>query len=192
MSKTIVSRILDDARKNANSTLEEGNAKARELLAETEREIAEYRQKNVAETFALRDDIVKRRISVANLEVKKVLLRAKKEILDRTFKEALDQILALPRPKYLELIEGMLSCAEDGDVVYVAERDARTITKKFVEELGKKRKIRLTRASVYVPISGGVVIASGNMEKNLSFDVELQALREEIEAEVAEKLFGER
>lgn len=119
-------------------------------------------------------------------------MRAKKEILDRTFKEALDQILALPRPKYLELIEGMLSCAEDGDVVYVAERDARTITKKFVEELGKKRKIRLTRASEYVPISGGVVIASGNMEKNLSFDVELQALREEIEADVAEKLFGER
>ncbi len=185
----ISEKIIADARVIANSTAEEGNIKAQEIIDGANNDIAIYREKNMRETFALRDEIVARRISVANLEAKKIMLGARRDVLNSAFDGATELILG-DDETYLALIERMLSYADDGDVVCISERDKDRITENFISAIAAKRGIELTLGGDYADIKGGVVLRGKNYDKNLSVDVEMQFLREEIEHVVAEELFG--
>lgn len=185
----ISEKIIADARVIANSTAEEGNIKAQEIIDGANNDIAIYREKNMRETFALRDEIVARRISVANLEAKKIMLGARRDVLNSAFDGATERILG-DDETYLALIERMLSYADDGDVVCISERDKDRITENFISAIAAKRGIKLTLGGDYADIKGGVVLRGKNYDKNLSVDVEMQFLREEIEHVVAEELFG--
>ncbi len=185
----ISEKIIADARVIANSTAEEGNIKAQEIIDGANNDIAIYREKNMRETFALRDEIVARRISVANLEAKKIMLGARRDVLNSAFDGATERILG-DDETYLALIERMLSYADDGDVVCISERDKDRITENFISAIAAKRGIKLTLGGDYADIKGGVLLRGKNYDKNLSVDVEMQFLREEIEHVVAEELFG--
>ncbi len=185
----ISEKIIADARVIANSTAEEGNIKAQEIIDGANNDIAIYREKNMRETFALRDEIVARRISVANLEAKKIMLGARRDVLNSAFDGATERILG-DDETYLALIERMLSYADDGDVVCISERDKDRITENFISAIAAKRGIELTLGGDYADIKGGVLLRGKNYDKNLSVDVEMQFLREEIEHVVAEELFG--
>ncbi len=185
----ISEKIIADARVIANSTAEEGNIKAQAIIDGANNDIAIYREKNMRETFALRDEIVARRISVANLEAKKIMLGARRDVLNSAFDGATERILG-DDETYLALIERMLSYADDGDVVCISERDKDRITENFISAIAAKRGIELTLGGDYADIKGGVLLRGKNYDKNLSVDVEMQFLREEIEHVVAEELFG--
>jgi len=189
MSEAIIAKILEDARISVNTALSEGGKAAAETIAEAQNEVSILFQKSMDDTAALREEIIRRRISVANLEVRKLMLAAKKRVLDRIFAEAAKNIEALPKEQYLALITGMLSAAEDGDVVKICARDKDTVTKEFVESYAKAKGIRLTLSASYEDIQGGVILCAGGVEKNLSLEVEMAALRERLESEVAARLF---
>lgn len=191
MSEAITSKIIEDAKLIAASTLEEGRAKAGEILADAKNQADIYIQKNRSEIAELKKEVLRRRISVANLEAKKLGLRAKKEILDSVFTRASEKILKLDKGGYLKIIEGMLAEAQDGDTVIIPEKDKKIITKAFIEGYAKKRGIKLTLSDSYADIKGGIILSSGSVDKNLSLEVEMGALREELESEVAQKLFGD-
>jgi V/A-type H+-transporting ATPase subunit E len=190
MSEAIVAKILEDARASVNTALSEGGKAAAKTIADAQNEASILLQKSMEDTAALREEIIRRRISVANLEVRKLMLAAKKRVLDRIFAEAAEKIASLPKDRYLALIRGMLNQAEDGDEVRICERDAGLITKEFIDGCAKARGIRLTLSSSYADIRGGILLSAGGMEKNLSLEVEMAELRERLEPEVAARLFG--
>ncbi len=191
MSEAIISKIMEDAHKIVNSTLEEGNKKASEIIALANNDASIYLQDNMKASVIERQEILKRRISVANLEVKKLMLSAKKEVLDTAFDMAKKTILALPKEEYKVIIAGMLKSASDKDVVYVSERDSSIITANFITTQGKALGIKLKRAKEFADIEGGIILSDGAMDKNLSIEVELASLREELESQIAKDLFGE-
>lgn len=192
MAEAIINRILEDARQIVNSTLEEGNKKASEIIASAKNDAAIYREKKHAETVTLREEIIRRKISVANLEVKKTVLAAKQEVLEKTYANAKEKILNLPASDYLAIIKNMISQnAESGDTVFISQNDKKRITKKFVSETAKELGLTLKLSSEYADISGGIILSGGAADKNLSLDVEFRALREETESNVAFALFGE-
>lgn len=191
MSETIVEKIRSDAGVIAASTLEEGGKKASEILDSAKNDVRIYKEKILAETSALRDEIVRRRISVANSEVKKLVLAAKKEKLDEVYASVLDKLTTLPKDKYLAIITAMLSYAEDGDKVVICKRDSAVITPEFIASVSKKRNIKLTLADTYADICGGIILSGEYLDKNLSFETEMSLLREDTESTVAKELFGE-
>lgn len=192
MENKIAARIVSDAVRMSNSTREEGSRKAQEILERARNDVRIFREQNLRETEILRREILERKESVARLEVKKLALQAKQRVLDAAFERAMDSVRALPKDKYLAIVEGMLSNAEDGDVVKIAECDAKTVTAAFVKKTAEKYGVKLTLSKEYADICGGVILTNGSYDKNFSLETEFDSLREEIEPAIAAEIFGER
>lgn len=188
--EAIIAKIISDAQRKANSTLEEGNKRALEIISVAQNDARIYKDKNMAESYAERDEIVRRKITVANLEVKKNILMVKKTILDKAFDEALVEIKK-DKVGYLGLISRMLKFAEDGEVVTIAESDKEVVTKEWVVTTAGSYCKKVSVNDTYGSFCGGIIISGGGSDKNLTLEVELSTVRDEYEPQIADVLFGE-
>lgn len=186
----IIRKIKEDAIIKANSTLEEGAARAKTTIDNAVRDADVYKRDNMAESYVERDEIIKRKTTVASLEVKKLVLQAKKQVVDKAFDEAA-KLIKSDEKAYKNLIERMLSFVEDGDEIVLSEFDEKLVSDEFVEKtvnkLGKKATISEKRGS----FKGGIKLVGKNTDKNLTLEAELAEFRREEESIVAQILFGE-
>lgn len=185
----IIGKILDDAYRDAQSTIAEAKEQAKAIQANAENDAKIFAEKQNASITAETEDLIKRRRTVSELEVKKLILKAKQDLLDACFNKAMQSVRALPKERYLKLIEGMLKEATDGDTVTVSVADKAYITKDFIEAYAKGRKISLSINKDYGDFLGGIILSSKGLDKNLTLEVEIAALRNEMEPEINRLLF---
>lgn len=187
----IIDKILSDAKHDAGEMLSEALKKAEALVAAKQAEVdAEY-DISVEEARKAGEEVVRRRLTVADLEVKKLLLSAKKQAVDEAFEESLKKLLALPKEEYAALVESMIaSAADDGDVVVISENDKNVLTKAFFDKISAKIGKKLTLSDTFGNFRGGVMLLGKGVDKNLTFESELALLRDEVEPEVAKIMFS--
>lgn len=187
----IIDKILSDATHDAGEMLSEALKKAESLVAAKQAEAdAEY-DISVEEARKAGEEVVRRRLTVADLEVKKLLLSAKKQAVDEAFEESLKKLLALPKEEYTALVESMIaSAADDGDVVVISENDKNVLTKAFFDKISAKIGKKLTLSDTFGNFRGGVMLLGKGVDKNLTFESELALLRDEVEPEVAKIMFS--
>ncbi len=187
----IIDKILSDAKHDAGEMLSEALKKAEALVAAKQSEAdAEY-DLSVEEARKAGEEVVRRRLTVADLEVKKLLLSAKKQAVDEAFEESLKKLLALPKEEYAALVESMIaSAADDGDVVVISENDKNVLTKAFFDKISAKIGKKLTLSDTFGNFKGGVMLLGKGVDKNLTFESELALLRDEVEPEVAKIMFS--
>ncbi|MFA6867326.1 MAG: V-type ATP synthase subunit E family protein [Clostridia bacterium] len=188
-SEAIVNKIIGDARKVVNSTLEEANASAQDTLDLARNDEKIYLKKNMQESYAERDETVRRRITVANLEVKKIILKSKQDLIDKAFQQAIEEVKADSKV-YKDYIASLLTFAQDGDEVIIAESDKKLITKAFIGEIAKSIDKKISVAKEYGNFCGGIVLSAKGTDKNLSLEVELSSVRDEFEPKIAKIMFG--
>lgn len=186
----IINKIIRDAQKMANSTLEEGVVKAQEIINFAENDSKIYRTKHREESHQEREDILRRRMTVANLEVKKLMLAAKQQVIGSAFDKSVEAIKK-DTLAYQKMLKGMLEYASDGDILTVSKNDKDIFTKKFIDEALTHKKIKITLNEKYGDFKGGIILSSAAADKNFTLEVELSSLRNEIEPEIASMLFGE-
>ena len=190
MSKeAIVQKIISDAEIKANSFIEEQSAKADEIIADAAEKCKNYYYNSRLETDRAADDIAVRAKTVAELDVKKLQLAAKKKVLDGVFEGALKKLASLDNASMKKLLLGMLSEAEDGDTVTVGKRQKDVLTKEDVNEFANRRNVKLTVSDECGEFDG-LVISGGGVDKNLTFEVEIAMLRESLETKIAKEIFG--
>lgn len=187
----IIDKILSDAKHDAGEMLSEALKKAEALVAAKQAEAdAEY-DLSVEEARKAGEEVVRRRLTVADLEVKKLLLSAKKQAVDEAFEESLKKLLALPKEEYAALVESMIaSAADDGDVVVISENDKNVLTKAVFDKISAKIGKKLTLSDTFGNFKGGVMLLGKGVDKNLTFESELALLRDEVEPEVAKIMFS--
>lgn len=187
----IIDKILSDATHDAGEMLSEALKKAEALVAAKQAEAdAEY-DLSVEEARKAGEEVVRRRLTVADLEVKKLLLSAKKQAVDEAFEESLKKLLALPKEEYAALVESMIAfAADDGDVVVISENDKNVLTKAFFDKISAKIGKKLTLSDTFGNFRGGVMLLGKGVDKNLTFESELALLRDEVEPEVAKIMFS--
>lgn len=187
----IIDKILSDATHDAGEMLSEALKKAEALVAAKQSEAdAEY-DLSVEEARKAGEEVVRRRLTVADLEVKKLLLSAKKQAVDEAFEESLKKLLALPKEEYTALVGSMIaSAADDGDVVVISENDKNVLTKAFFDKISAKIGKKLTLSDTFGNFKGGVMLLGKGVDKNLTFESELALLRDEVEPEVAKIMFS--
>lgn len=187
----IIDKILSDATHDAGEMLSEALKKAEALVAAKQAEAdAEY-DLSVEEARKAGEEVVRRRLTVADLEVKKLLLSAKKQAVDEAFEESLKKLLALPKEEYTVLVGSMIaSAADDGDVVVISENDKNVLTKAFFDKISAKIGKKLTLSDTFGNFKGGVMLLGKGVDKNLTFESELALLRDEVEPEVAKIMFS--
>lgn len=188
--EAIIEKIREDARVKANSTLEEGANRAREAIDVANNDARIYKEKNMAESYEERNNILQRKETVANLEVKKLLLQAKKEIIEKAFAEA---VVAIKKDekKYKELICRMISFAEDGDEVVISGKDKDLLSDAFMKDAVAKSGKKIKGFSASDDFIGGIVLKGNGVDKNLTLEDELSLVKSEYEMEIANILFGE-
>ena len=187
----IIDKILSDATHDAGEMLSEALKKAEALVAAKQAEAdAEY-DISVEEARKAGEEVVRRRLTVADLEVKKLLLSAKKQAVDEAFEESLKKLLALPKEEYTVLVGSMIaSAADDGDVVVISENDKNVLTKAVFDKISAKIGKKLTLSDTFGNFKGGVMLLGKGVDKNLTFESELALLRDEVEPEVAKIMFS--
>lgn len=187
----IIDKILSDAKHDAGEMLSEALKKAEALVAAKQSEAdAEY-DLSVEEARKAGEEVVRRRLTVADLEVKKLLLSAKKQAVDEAFGESLKKLLALPKEEYTALVGSMIaSAADDGDVVVISENDKNVLTKAVFDKISAKIGKKLTLFDTFGNFKGGVMLLGKGVDKNLTFESELALLRDEVEPEVAKIMFS--
>ncbi|MDE6302251.1 MAG: hypothetical protein K2M36_01500 [Clostridia bacterium] len=189
MSKeSIVQKILSDAEIRANSFIEEQTAKADEILTEVDKQCEKYRSSFRKETDRMVFDHEARSKSVAELEVRKLMLAAKAKLLDGVFERAAELLKALDGDTQKKLLLGMLGAAEDGDVITLGKAQKDLLSKQDIEEYAKEKGIHLSLSENFGDFDGMVISGKG-VDKNLTFDVEIALLREEVETQIAKELF---
>lgn len=187
----IIDKILSDATHDAGEMLSEALKKAEALVAAKQAEADAQYDLSVEEARKAGEEVVRRRLTVADLEVKKLLLSAKKQAVDEAFEESLKKLLALPKEEYAALVGSMIaSAADDGDVVVISENDKNVLTKAFFDKISAKIGKKLTLSDTFGNFKGGVMLLGKGVEKNLTFESELALLRDEVEPEVANIMFS--
>ncbi|MEG2561051.1 MAG: V-type ATP synthase subunit E family protein [Clostridia bacterium] len=190
-NEKIIEKILADANATADKILTDAQVKVNALTAKTQAECDKIAAQAKKESDAEVGEMLKRRQTVADLDIKKALLSKRKALMNIVSEKAIEKLRALPREKYKAIVTQMIEKnAEDGDIVTIAQTDKDILTADFVASVAKSLGVKLTLNKSYGEFAGGVVLQSKNVDKNLTFEVELNAIRNEVEPQIAEILFS--
>ena len=186
--EAIIEKILAQAEELCAKTLEDAEQKAASVLQRSAEQIES--KKAAAEQKATEDaaEILRRRKSVADLEVRKYQLTVKQQLMDTAFRKAHQSVLEMDDKTYLQLISKLLiKYAENGETLTVGKKDAKRITQDFVDKTVKNKKI--TVSSLQGDFDGGFVLSGNGYDKNLTLKVLLESVRSELEPKIAAVLF---
>lgn len=178
--ETVKEEILNSAKEQANSLIAEARKEANRTAKEAEKKIEGMQQKTDADAKRMMELIKKQELASAELENKKMILEAKKQIIEAAFAEARKKLENLDDKKTEAYIKKLLEKAKnDIEVahVYCNKKDA-----KFLKEF---------RAETAGMIGG---LIAENKEKTIrvdySFETILQGIKENELQNMNKLLFG--
>jgi Archaeal/vacuolar-type H+-ATPase subunit E len=140
----IIEKIISDANAQAEAILADATAYGEKIVgaAQTEAKAAVADAQANAEKSSL--EYIARRMTVCELDIKKIKLAAKKHVIDEVFDRAVEKLKALDGDTYKKVVTGMLKAsAEDGDVITVA-KDEKIINATFLANYQKQTGVKLT------------------------------------------------
>ncbi len=168
----IISQIEQDTQAVCEKIIAEAQAKADKILAEARDQAQSVAAAGKEKTAARVADIKKRGDSAADLEEKRVMLRAKQDIISTMLKKGLDDAKNLPDNEYFALIIQMVekySQPEDG-IICFGRKDKERMPYDLPERVNSAAKGRLTLAVEDADIDAGFILKYGGIEQNCSFD----------------------
>jgi len=179
--ETVKDEIIRDAKNQEESLIGEGRKETVRLMNEAEKKLAEMSQNSAQETKRMAEMIKKQELASAELENKKMLLEAKKELIDQVFNGVQKNFEGLDKKKREEYMNKLLEkCKKDIDVenVYCNKKDL---------DLAKNLNAEPD------DIIGGII--AENKEKTIrvdySFDSMLQNMKENELQSINKILFGD-
>lgn len=187
----IIERILSSARQKAAGIISDAGREREELLSSVADKALKDKKAEVEAAEKEREAVISRKTALAELDTKKLLLKAKQDLIDRVYREAIYRITTMADNIYRDFIGGIvLKYAESADTVQICKKDAGRLNAEWVDSLAKKRGIKLSLSSDFHEGSGGVILKNPKYDKNLTLDTIVKQMRPKTEGIVAEKLFG--
>ena len=187
----IIAQIEADTSKVCDSILNDAQSKADKILSAAEKQadqiIADGKEKTAARVV----DIKNRGDSAADLEEKRVLLRAKREIIATMLREGLRSAKSLPDDAYFDLISGMVEKnSQPGEgLICFGEKDLKRMPADFLSKLNAVSKGSITLSLEPAPIEAGFILKYGGIEQNCSFDAVFAGESENLSDKAGRLLF---
>ncbi len=186
----IIKKIKKDAEKIVKSTLEEAGAKSKEIIAEAYNDASIFGQNYMERSFVQRDEIMLREQGAAKLEINKILLAKKQEMVSTAYEQSL-KLIKQDKKKYAKLLEAMLlSVQEQGKVIFSqADKD---IAESFLQDFNVKHSANFKISKQFGSFQGGLRVEGKAVDIDMTLEAEIALIREDTEPEVAIMIFGER
>ncbi len=178
----VVKDIQEGARAEVSRIKAEGDAKASEIINEAK----ELQKKMLGDSLAKAEEDLKNLhqqvISSANLEVKRITLNRRKELLDKVYNQTIESIKSMPASKDEKLLKHILNKYEaDGSRIYSSKASEDMV----------KRLTSLTYAGS-INYIGGVVLENEDRTVRLDFtyDSILKNVYERSLKQISNLLYG--
>lgn len=183
-------KIEQDAANEAAKLLDEARKQAEVLDADADAAISKNR-KYYDSLYATEAPEVRRRAQIiANLDVKKLHLGAKQELIGRSFNGALALLCKLAGDKYLAFMEKLLDqAASRGDEELLVAADEKHIDQAWLDKYNASRGKKLTISAEKADIKGGFILRRGRISINCSLETLIHWLKDELESDVVKRLF---
>lgn len=180
--ETVVNDIMDVAHAEAAQKKEEADTEAAQIIEDAKEKAKKIKGDRLAETEAKIERLRRQEISSANLEVKRVKLNARKEILDEVYNKAVDSISNLSPSKNEELLKSLIDKYE--------QHGARVYSNKESEEIVKK--LSSLEYAGNIDCIGGIVIenSDGSVRLNYTYDTILKSVYDQSLKQISDILFG--
>ena len=183
--EAIVEEIRRKGDEQARAITEKAKSEADKIIAEANDKKDEILRKGRDEAEREAERLKRQEVSSVNLEMKRMLLNKRKEIIEETYNLVESKVKSMDEAEKKRLISALISKnAEDGSIVYSNKDD---------EALVKEVLPSNIKYGGNVDCIGGVIIESsdGVVRLNLTFDEMLKQLFEQKMGEVSKILFGE-
>jgi V/A-type H+-transporting ATPase subunit E len=195
-AEQVVGKILSEARAEAEKIISEAKSRAAAEQAKLESELAKYNKETEVLAAEAAEDKKERMLAMARMDVRKELGAAKVALVDEVFEKAREKIRNLSDDEYRKLIsELMIKAVETGDEEVIVGKDEKRIDDKFIKQinrqLGSGFRGNLRLSGEKADISGGFILRRNNIQTNVSIEVMVDSMREELESEVVKDLFSE-
>lgn len=191
--ESIVERIRSDGKTEAEAILAAGKRKAEETENGAKAEAERLRRETESDVEKRAAAVAAHFAATARLDVKKIMLAARKKAVENVYAEAKKRLIHLGEEETLTLFNRLLCLyAEEGDAVIFADGFRYTEGVKLLPVFAEKKLKAVSDGAAFagVKIDGGLYLAGKTADKDLSFDALLKADREENESRIAADLFG--
>ncbi len=186
--ESIIARIISDANNRAELINKTAENKRNENIKEATDWANEYKNAQTEILNADCENLISRRITLANLDVKKEILSSKRKVLTATADKVLTNLLNLDKTEYLKLLNSLMSkYAEKGDVVQLPENSP--VTKDDILLLDVVKTLGLKVDDAKGDFIGGVRLIGEICDKDLSFKSYVDFAIEKYQAEMCKELF---
>lgn len=174
----LTDKILVEAKEKAEKIRSEAKEKADKIDAISKGQ-AEDKYKMMVEKGRLEAESLKERLrSNANLKARDNELRTKQEIILKVYEQTIEDLKNLDDEKFVQYVKNNASF-EKGSILVVPKSRLELIKKAFPEV--QPSDDRFTKSG-FIEIQGGI-------EKNYTFDSQLEYIKDEMQGEVAKILF---
>lgn len=186
--EAIIARIIGDAEKKACELIENAQKYATEKKSEAEEWSREY---SAAQSELLEkelQEIVDRKIIVAELDARKNTLKVKQSLIAEARSRALVKLCSMNKADYIKFIGRLLAeNCDEGDTVILSSDGV--INSNDIEKLEIFGIKRLSVSKTRGDFKGGIKLAGKICDKDLSFESIIADKSSRISAELAAELF---
>lgn len=193
----LINKIIRDAENRRDEIMHEAEKESAKLISKSTAAAELEKRKKIAKAKMEAPVRKERIVSSAAMEVRNRRLEVKQKVIERVFDEAAQSLTALPDREYLNFIrKTLVSLDLKGDETLIfAQRDSSRIDDKFIQSIngvlyskGKTANIKIDKS--FGNFMGGFIVQQDGIELNYTFDAVLNSMRDELEQEVADLLFG--
>jgi V/A-type H+-transporting ATPase subunit E len=189
--ETITEKIRKAAGEEAEALIAKAQADRDDILGKASKQADAIRKE--MEKKATQDGVLfkERKISVAELEARKLELSTKQTAITRSFALALERLSSMDQNAYVELlVKAVIEAGvKDGELLF-NQKDRASIGQRVVDEVnGKDETVKVSLSEDAIDAKGGFVLRKGSMEINATLETMVNAVKEAVTPEVVEALF---
>ena len=189
--ENITDKILSEANEEASRVLEKASKESHDKVQKAEQQAVVIRKD--AETRGKEDShlLKSRKVSVAELEARKMRLLAKQESISKSFDLALEKLANMDEAEYIKLLVKAISdTGVDSGELMLNQKDRDMVGQKVVGLVNdSKTSVGVTLSNETIDAKGGFVLKNGAVEINSTLETMVNSIRESVTPEVVKVLF---
>lgn len=192
--ESIVKKIADDAKFSAEQKIAEAQQEAQQIVSDYQAQADKIMQDAQAQAQKQASVIAERVESQSGLIRRNLMLQYKREAIEQAFQKSLEVLCAQDADKHVTLLSDAAVKYLSADAkVILNEKDKAAFGEKLVSEISRKLQAANKNYSVSLSadagsMQGGMILAEGSIETNLSYEILVKNIRDELEGEVAKVL----
>ncbi len=187
--QAIIQKIISDAQTAANAVLQNATDAAEQARKTAEERSEKFITEAEKNAHGDGEEMLERRVTLARLDAKRVILSCKQEIIESVFDYAEKLLCSSPKDKYLEFVcRSVEKYASEGDLVRISVNAPFSAEELEAQSVCKAKNLKCEKNGDF---SGGVMIIGDKRDADLSFKAYLNEYADKNYGAVAKELFKE-